>query len=237
MLTRVACYSVAIVALAGAPPVQGGILTSYSFDGSSAAATSVDSNISASTFDDGDGSLKFDAVIGNPQPSAVKSYMDLPTGHFTTTDWFGFSVTPNAGTILTLSAFAFDAQRDQVTGSGGNPVSNARVTLQPAYSLDGLTFLDVGSPISLTANSGSWDDFAIDLSSVLDLQRVSDQTWIRLFVQDAGRVDDHLGLHLDNVVLTGNVRENPEPASILIFGMGAFVLALSRRRLSSPRSR
>jgi hypothetical protein len=235
MLTRLSFYLTAIEAVICVTPVHAAIVTAYTFDGSSAAATTVAPNMTASLFEDGEGSLNFDTVVGNSPPSVFKSYTDLPDGVFSSTDWFGFSVTPNAGMTLDLTSFAFDAQRGQVTGAGGNPVSNAQVTLQLAYSLDGLVFVDAGSPITFTANSGAWASFAIDLSAILGLQGVTDETWFRLVAHDEGRVNDQLGLRVDNVALSGNATEVPEPSSLLLFSLGACVVACHRRSMPPIR--
>jgi len=234
MNLRFAVIAAVIGSLALVERADAAILAGYTFDGGTAASTSIDPALTASLFQDGDGTLNVAGLVGNPAPSAFKSYTDLPTGSFSSTSWLGFSITPIAGHAVSLSSFGFDAQRDQVTGAGGNPASNAQVALQLAYSFDGTNFVDTGSPLALTANSGAWTSAAIDLTSVLSLQNAANQIWFRLSGHDAGRTSDTLGLHVDNVALVGRAAELPEPSSMVLLSLGACVLGSMIRRDRHP---
>ena len=129
-----------------------------------------------------------------------------------------FSVTKEAGYSLSGVGVSF-AARSGDTFSGFGFTSH-----QFAYSTDGTTFTDFGSPFSLTAG---YVVHTFDLSSVPALNSASTLSF-RITFDGATRGGSTLGTAIDNLIVSGNVQAVPEPAPLAALGLG--IAAILRRR-------
>jgi hypothetical protein len=210
---------------------HGAVFTStYDFTGPSAAATTVGA-VTASNFADGTGTLNFDTSNGNPVPSVIKAFSDigLTSGlnYQTTTSYFTFTITPNVGFSEAVTSIQFDYQRDNA------PSGNPTFTYDLRSSSTGDNYATSLGTATVSDNSGH---FATDLVSPLS---ATDTVTYRIYISSSSaQTSTTTGAHLDNVVVTGNTLEargvlpTPEPASLVIWGLGALGCAFGgyRRR-------
>jgi hypothetical protein len=225
------CTAVLLAVAQGA--AHAAFTATYAFTGSSAAAsvTGADGpNITALNFVDGDNTLNIDAGDGNPSPSVIKVFNDIPLtsglNYTTTTSWVGFTVNPNAGFSLSLTNLDFDYQRD--SGAPGNPT----FTYSLRSSID-----NYGSNLSVSTVTNNGGSFSTDLTSLaLGTSGVS----FRIYISTSDlRTSTTDGAHIDNVVLRGSaisqepvIGATPEPTTLAIWGIGALGCAVAgyRRR-------
>jgi hypothetical protein len=143
--------------------------------------------------------------------------------------YYEFTVTPAAGTPLDLSQLAYTDRRS-TTGP-------ANFTL--AFSLDGFATSNVIGGYTLTDQANYRETF--DLSGIADLQNPTSPVTFRIFGSGArqrigtyrlGIAEGWPNANLPaNLVLTGGTAV-PEPASMLLVGLGAIGMAVvaARRR-------
>lgn len=135
-------------------------------------------------------------------------------------DYYGFTITPDAGSVLSLTSLTYDATR---TGN-----FDGRIFLRS--SLDGYnstihTYDLLSAPAALT-NIGS-----ISLPS--SFSSLTSAVTFRFYFADNSAsltgIDTNAGLvyRIDNLKLEGTV---PEPGSVLLIGMGALGILRRRRR-------
>jgi hypothetical protein len=220
-------------------PSQASILAQYDFSSSSAASSDTDVHSIASLFADGDGTLNFSTTLGNPAPSAFKSYADISSSLAGNSYW-SFTITPMANFELDLAQLVVDLQRDKVTPAN----QGARVTVDVRSDAGGDDFATSLGTYRLNDNSGHFAaGFTLPTSAAI-FQNLTSATEFRLYLTDGGYASTTKGAHIDNVVLSGvfvqsvsHVVEGasvPEPASVFIwslFLMGSWpVLQTWRRR-------
>ncbi len=146
------------------------------------------------------------------------------------TDYFEFSL--SAASTFTLSLSSIDIR---VTGTSTFAASPG-VSQQFAYSLDGVNFTLIGTPMS---SIGTNQTLSFDLSGVGALQNVSDTTTITLRYYASGQtttggwgfnsnIPGNYGLAVNGMGVPMAVV--PEPATYMLFGMGLLVCVQQFRR-------
>ena len=131
----------------------------------------------------------------------------------------GHSITINVSTVGFAAIVLSFATQGTSTGFNSN---------QLQYSLDGITFVDFGSPYTPAATFGSVP-FTFDLSSVTGLDNNADAALRIVF---SGATSATGNNRIDNLVVAGGANTTiPEPASVFLLSSGLLSLFALRRRL------
>jgi len=191
-------------------------LVLYSFDGAGGNEAGFSSSLQA------DHAIVGDITRGNglgvSSASNAFSARSWSTGDLDGNDFFGFSISPDAGFQLSLSAFEIDERR---SGSG---IREWTVRT----SLDGFTSdLSLG-PFSVPDNTNTRLDQRLVFDGVT-YSGITEELGFRIYGYDA---ESSAGTwRIDNVELFGELTAVPEPASWLVgVGMGLLAIGMGIRK-------
>ncbi len=227
------CIFLAVVSTASiAPATLAATLVEYDFEGDSVAPSTVASDLSAEDFvfnnSVGGGSTNFfngpngsgdDAfaadgwIVNGSDPDAA--ILSSPT----TSDFFGFAITPDAGFSLDLDSLVFDAR-----ASGTGPKEVVVRSNVDGFSSNLATFDLPGT------------SFGIDLTTTFDSSFDALDSTVAFWITGIGATGSKGTLRVDNVVLDGTVspiaQSTPEPTMILgtlaVLGLSVFVKSHNR---------
>ena len=202
------------------------ILANYEFGVAAHDVTSsdTDTNSVASDISAGAGNGVFASSIGNPTRGSVMGIFDAAdeATAITNSDYFAFTITPNALVELDLTTISFDNRRREALPNGPNTYS-----LYTDAGGDNFT-TQIGSGSLGTADISTWTGNSLDLSTTAILQDVTVATTFRVYVygQTAG-----LGApRIDNVQLEGTATVIPEPSSLVVLLLGSVGAVMIRRQ-------
>lgn len=192
------------------------ILADYPFTGSSLASTDASANWDTTALGSGGGvPLAFDNSVGNPAPSLALSMGNINDGTFLDDDYYVLTITPDAGWSIDFTSFSFDINKI----SGG-----ANVDARLYSSIGGFTAGQELGTFSASATN-SWYSPSFDISS---LPSVSTATEFRLYLLTTGTFGANQ-IKLDNLQIEGTPGQIPEPASMVMLGLGLLGLITRRR--------
>ena len=219
---KIKIAAVTIVAFAFASSLQAQIIAAWDFTGENQLATSAADGYSV----DLDSSNLLTRGPGALASAGANSFRTTGFQNdgisVANTDYFEFSLSATAGNTLSLTTINI-----RVTGTG-TFVAAPGVMQQFAFSLDGVNFTLIGSPV-ITIGTNQTASF--DLSIVPGLQNVPDSTTITLRYYASGQTttggygffSDVAGNFGLSVIGTG-VAPIPEPSTYAIMLVGAGML-------------
>ena len=217
-----------------AKPIEAGdaVLANYQF-ATFPDATSCDTDVLSVASDGvvGSGVTLRSSSWGTPGGSFVIDSLDSVTLNEAVADgdYVSFSISPESGYELDLTALQFDLLRrfDYVPDSYALYVDE-----DPGAGGDNFTTLLASETITATGNSNGYITYEIDLSDEDFLQGVSDTAEFRLyfFGTDGGDLEDWAAVRLDSILLVGQATETiPEPSVLSLLAIGGMVLTVTRR--------
>lgn len=136
-------------------------------------------------------------------------------------DYIGFTIDPVAGFDLTFESVTFDGFRN-------NGSSNANMEVYLLSSIDGFTSSALIGFGDIATSAAAGEDVEI-LFSGAQFENVSTATEFRFYFADDG-AGGTSRVSFDNFVLNGTSQLIPEPASLVLAGLGLSLLAGRRRR-------
>ena len=164
-------------------------------------------------------------IYGNPLPSlpvdtTLTTGANTQAGAATANQYFGFTLTPNANTPLSLGTLSFDYANYSTDGTFPTEgfVVRSSVDNFAANTATGVT--------ASAASAGAFATSTINLSAAV-FQNLTAAVTFRIYVYD-GTTQATRGAVLDNITVT-NVPEPATNAMLLIAGV-CFVVVLRRRR-------
>ncbi|MDF3058468.1 MAG: hypothetical protein K0R17_2683 [Rariglobus sp.] len=231
-LTR---FALVLAAAALAQTASAVTLVQYSFTGADTAArlapTTTGSGLTASNFLFGAGvtASAFSGVNGNPAPSAFATSAFITEAiSATSTDYFAFNVTANAGSVLNLQSISFSYTYNN-NGSVAVVDESANFSLRSSVDNYATSITSFTKAAILGQNNGWTQTGSISLTSGL-FQNL-DGVQFRLFVEDNSGSSAY-AVRVDNFVLSGEVAAIPEPSTYAVLAGGvALGLVVFRRRL------
>ncbi|WP_460985632.1 ExeM/NucH family extracellular endonuclease [Spirosoma fluminis] len=189
-----ASTDVAVSGTVNALVIPSGNLATWTFEGSVNTPASVSANATAgnATFT-GVTNITFPAGY-NPTPGAAYSAEGWSTGGLDPGKYIQFTITPNSGYALNVTGIGFTERRS------GTGVRNAQVR----YSIDGNTFFDAGSEISIPDDTNPRSQTA-----ATSLSNIISPVTFRIY----GYASEATGgtWRFDNVSITGSVVPNTTP--------------------------
>jgi hypothetical protein len=195
--------AIAVVGVLVARPARAAIIAEYTFAGGSPVSTDAEPNSIAGDMtkppssDWGFSSSTFTAFARSNATTASEANA-VAAG-----DFFGFTVTPNAGAEMDLTALTFDTTHNST--AGGTPDTSATMSFFVRSSLDGFV-ANIGPTFTQP-----WDTTTsrtVDLSGAA-FQDLHVPTEFRLYVHDSGIDLPQNGGRYDNVRLDGTVTGAP----------------------------
>ena len=194
-----------------AEPIKAGdaILANYQFTTfPDAFSSDMDVNSVASDGVVGSGATLRSSSWGTPGGSIVVDSLDSSTleDAIADEDYVSFSVSPESGYELDLTALQFDMVRrfDYVPDSYALYVDE-----DPGAGGDNFTTLLASETITAVGNSAGFITYEIDLSDQSFLQGISDTAEFRLYLYgtDGGSLEDWNAIRLDSILLVGQAVE------------------------------
>lgn len=242
LLVSIAAGLLAIAWLA-TPAVQAGIIVQYTFTPATGAPSNwieTGAGYSPTTTDPGldtltnmavhDGGANIKIEISNPTTSYSTqpvlridplgqtpgtTSVDRLNAAVTNGVYWEFTVKPAAGMVLNLADLQFKA------GKGGAGARGLGVQATASGLGVGGTMLSSGD---IPTTRPTWTDYNIDLSGPLFQGLTTEQTF-RFYVYAPATGNT---LEFDNVTLNGTL--TPEPATLILMGLGAGAMLLRRRQ-------
>jgi hypothetical protein len=207
---KILAWVVMIVSCRGLLAAQ---LVLYSFDGASGNENVFSSSLHADHASAGD--LSRGSGLGVSSGANAFSARSWSTGALDENDYYGFSLSPDVGYQLSLSAFEIDERR---SGSG---IGEWTVRT----SLDGFTSDLSPGPISVPDNTNTRSDQRLVFDGVM-YSGITEALEFRIYGYEA---EGSAGTwRIDNVELFGGITAVPEPASWLA-GVAMGLLAMGMR--------
>lgn len=147
----------------------------------------------------------------------------------TDNDYISFSLAPQAGYSLAITALDFNVRLPQAAWDAGN----ARYQWQ--YKVGEGSFVNLGTAQALTGtyNTNGATQPTLDLSGLTALQNITETVEFRLYAWNTSGQFVFGRLAGDDLALSGSVSAVPEPARPLLLFLGTLTL-LGRRRRPSP---
>lgn len=143
-------------------------------------------------------------------------------------DYYQFTVTPSTPTDLT--SLAFTARRSPIDGPTG---------VEVAYSLNNFAASTVVALFALAPDSDANFREMIGLAGNADLQGLTTTATFRIYAFGAGGADGTFRLGIDkdsagsdlpaNLVLTSGIQSVPEPAGVVLLGIGLVGMVIAGR--------
>lgn len=227
-----------LTALAAAAPADAAVIAQYSFTGNadlatSSPATSQDPNVTAGSFIKGAGLANSFAGVsgsfGNPSPGwFVRENQTDQAVSASSTDYIGFTVTPNVNNALNLTNLTFNYA--YVSTTAGDPLTNVGSWTYRS-SLDSFASDISGGVFSSTVqlqSSFTWLNGTVDLSGA-QFQNLTTPIEFRIYVTDNGNTTTRT-LRNDNFILNGAVVSVPEPSTKALLGLATVLLSIVVRR-------
>ncbi|MFA6287064.1 MAG: hypothetical protein WC661_06715 [Opitutaceae bacterium] len=219
-------------------------LANYNFTSASVASTVSVGGVAASTFTSPKSYFNFSSSNGTAYvfPTTVVNGSGGTSAYSTTVAdaiannrYFQFTITPDSGNQVALSALSFNY--GAITASGSFPQAGAPITVafEVRSSVDNFT-TSIGS-VSASFNQSENNVtglYTINLTSISGYSLLTTATTFRIYAYfSSGTPGYSDSSRLDNVSLTGTVSAIPEPSAYAA-GMGVIALcgavAFSRRR-------
>jgi len=208
-LLAVLCGTLAMVA---AGSVDAATIAEYGFTSNSLASSDTETNSDATSLASGGGVPEaFDGSEGQPAPSLALSMGDINDGTLLDSDYYTFTITPDAGFEIDFTQFSIDI----------NKLSGGADVFARLYSSIDTFSSEIGN--ASVSPQGEWNTYNIDLAA---LPTVSTPTEFRVYLETSGTFDPN-GIRLDNLVTTGEVI--PEPGSLALMALGGLLIARRRR--------
>ena len=176
-----------------------------------------------------------------PTPETVSLAQD-----YANSAYFQFTLSPNAGQLLTVSNLSFDcvaatttltANREcflesDKTGFGTSSANvlfgaGTQSALNPGGGINwSSTLIPFNDP---SANTGPYHEtlFSVDLSGNSAFANIADSVTFRIYI---GTDTTSQNLGFDNLTVNGLVTPVPEPSSIAFLGLGGLSLLVASRR-------
>ncbi len=205
-------------------------LVNYSFTGGSLAATSFDSVTFASASDVAPGSGSgFQTSFSTDWIYARASQTDNFAPNSSSTEYFGFTLTPQDGVTYDLSALTFDVAFYEEAGVANAYPTNYVVRSDlTGYDTDLLVHTEAGQ----TTLTPTFKTLSVALSDPV-FTTISGTATFRIYIYDTLTGNTRLSA-IDNISVLSVV---PEPSSAAtLAGLAALVLVATRRRVLSRRS-
>ena len=216
-----------VCALASCVAAKADTVGLYTFASSSLASsdTNPDSTASAITAGTAFNGTVANTTYGNPTPSlAVVSTLttgaNSQAGAVTANQYFSFTLTPNAGTPLSLSTLSFDYANYSTDGT--YPTEGFFVR----SSVDSFAANTAAGVTSTAASAGAFATSTISLGAAA-FQNLTGPVEFRVYVFD-GTTQATRGAVIDNITVT-NVPE-PTTYAALLVGVGLAGAAYRRRK-------
>ncbi len=195
------------------------------------AGTIVNTVDSANTIRDNFGAVDFNGPAANTFWFAINGGQDGTSalgGVTPTTDYIGFTLTVDAGGVLSMTSLTFN------WGYGSNQTS---ITSDAGYELyanidgAGFSLIESDSIASATYNAG---DFTLGTSANIDLTGLAatadgGNIEFRLHSYTSANNDSGVTAY-EQFQFNGDVTSVPEPSSTALLGLGGLALILRRRR-------
>lgn len=193
------------------------------------------SSLAAVGFEGGASTTRTEFGAGNNIPGGTGEWLfqrasAVGGAASTASDYYGFTVTNNSGTGLTLDTFTFDAY--SVTNDAGQSIT---AYFQLYYQIDGGGYTAIGtaqsttSPNGVTANVSEFSPLlngTVDLSSIGSINDGSQVEFLLSVYDNSG--SNAKASFIQNIQLT--TVTVPEPSSTALLGLGGLLLITRRRK-------
>lgn len=166
-----------------------------------------------------------DSQFGNPLPSFAQKARAAVTSQalsFSENAYFSFSITPSSGYEMDLTSLTFDVRTFNVVANSINFYLSSNIA---GFSSP------IGSVTTGYNTAGNFQTVSFDLSGA-SFQSLTSPTEFRLYLWWDALAGTGSGSapRFDNVTLNGSVAPVPEPAGVLLCGLGLGLVLLRSRR-------